>query len=54
MQTLRHLSDIECLMDKKDVRGFIKHDDFKHLAQPMLERVKGPCDQALFEAGIKL
>lgn len=44
--------NIECLMDEKDVRGFIKRDEFEQLAQPMLERVKGPCVQALIEAGI--
>jgi len=44
--------NIECLMDEKDVRGFIKRDEFEQLAQPMLERVKGPCEQALIEAGV--
>lgn len=46
--------NIECLMDEKDVRGFIKRDEFEQLAQPMLERVKGPCEQALIEAGVTL
>lgn len=43
---------IECLMDEKDVKGFMKRDDFERLAQPILERVKGPCERALAEANI--
>eukprot|EP01018_Ginkgo_biloba_P024220 Gb_38311 [translate_table: standard] len=44
--------NIECLMDEKDVRGFIKREEFEQLAVPILERVKKPCEKALFEAGI--
>lgn len=44
--------NIECLMDEKDVRGFIKRDDFEQLSLPILERVKGPLEKALAEAGL--
>eukprot|EP00252_Welwitschia_mirabilis_P000602 TRINITY_DN1057_c0_g1_i1.p1 TRINITY_DN1057_c0_g1~~TRINITY_DN1057_c0_g1_i1.p1 ORF type:complete len:856 (+),score=209.88 TRINITY_DN1057_c0_g1_i1:441-3008(+) len=44
--------NIECLMEEKDVKGFIKRDEFEQLASPLLERVKGPCLQALQEAGL--
>ncbi|KAH9331100.1 hypothetical protein KI387_003208 [Taxus chinensis] len=42
--------NIECLMDEKDVRGFIRRDEFEQLSLPILERVKGPCERALLEA----
>ncbi|KAK6118068.1 hypothetical protein DH2020_048188 [Rehmannia glutinosa] len=32
--------NIECLMDEKDVRGFIKRDEFEQISIPILERVK--------------
>ncbi|KAJ3701351.1 hypothetical protein LUZ61_005056 [Rhynchospora tenuis] len=41
---------IECLMDEKDVRGFIKREEFEKLSAPILERVKGPLEKALAEA----
>ncbi|CAL0322034.1 unnamed protein product [Lupinus luteus] len=44
--------NIECLMDEKDVRGFIKRDEFEQLSLPILERVKGPLEKALSEAGL--
>lgn len=44
--------NIECLMDEKDVRGFIKREEFERISNPILERVKGPLDKALAEAGI--
>ncbi|KAE9616148.1 hypothetical protein Lal_00017243 [Lupinus albus] len=44
--------NIECLMDEKDVRSFIKRDDFEQLSLPILERVKGPLEKALAEAGL--
>lgn len=44
--------NIECLMDEKDVRGFMRRDDFEKLAQPMFERVKALCERALTEAKI--
>ncbi|OIW17137.1 hypothetical protein TanjilG_27291 [Lupinus angustifolius] len=44
--------NIECLMDDKDVRSFIKRDDFEQLSVPILERVKGPLEKALADAGL--
>ncbi|MED6111330.1 hypothetical protein PIB30_051432 [Stylosanthes scabra] len=44
--------NIECLMDEKDVRGFIKRDEFEQLSVPILERVKRPLEKALTEAGL--
>uniref|UniRef100_A0A0C9S4G3 TSA: Wollemia nobilis Ref_Wollemi_Transcript_13942_3262 transcribed RNA sequence n=1 Tax=Wollemia nobilis TaxID=56998 RepID=A0A0C9S4G3_9CONI len=44
--------NIECLMDEKDVRGIMKRDEFEQLAVPILQRVKGPCERALSEAGL--
>eukprot|EP00268_Persea_americana_P064397 TRINITY_DN846_c0_g1_i7.p1 TRINITY_DN846_c0_g1~~TRINITY_DN846_c0_g1_i7.p1 ORF type:complete len:859 (+),score=197.97 TRINITY_DN846_c0_g1_i7:321-2897(+) len=46
--------NIECLMDEKDVRGVIKRDEFEQISAPILERVKGPLDRALAEAGISV
>ncbi|KAK1414269.1 hypothetical protein QVD17_30013 [Tagetes erecta] len=42
--------NIECLMDDKDVRGFIKRDEFEQISTPILERVKKPLEKALLEA----
>ncbi|KAL8223659.1 hypothetical protein R6Q57_019134 [Mikania cordata] len=42
--------NIECLMDDKDVRGFIKRDDFEQISTPILEHVKKPLEKALSEA----
>lgn len=44
--------NIECLMDEKDVRGFIKRDEFEQISAPILERVKKPLEKALAEAGL--
>lgn len=44
--------NIECLMDEKDVRGFMKRDLFEELAAPVLERVKAPVQKALDGAGL--
>ncbi|EPS63387.1 hypothetical protein M569_11394, partial [Genlisea aurea] len=44
--------NIECLMDEKDVRGFIKRDEFEKISVPILERVKRPLEKALAEAGL--
>ncbi|KAJ6816516.1 heat shock 70 kDa protein 15-like [Iris pallida] len=44
--------NIECLMDEKDVRGFIKRDEFESISVPILERVKGPLEKALLDAGL--
>ncbi|CAI5483683.1 unnamed protein product [Closterium sp. Yama58-4] len=43
---------VECLMDEKDVTGFLKRDQFEQMAKPILERVKAPCARALLESGI--
>ncbi|KAK3140544.1 hypothetical protein QOZ80_5AG0402430 [Eleusine coracana subsp. coracana] len=44
--------NIECLMDEKDVRGFIKREEFEQISAPVIERVKGPLEKALTEAGL--
>ncbi|XP_057969054.1 heat shock 70 kDa protein 15-like [Malania oleifera] len=44
--------NIECLMDEKDVRGFIKRDEFEKISVPILERVKKPLEKALYDAGL--
>lgn len=44
--------NIECLMDEKDVRGFIKRDEFEQISIPILERVKKPLEKAIAEAGL--
>ncbi|KAJ6793162.1 heat shock 70 kDa protein 15-like [Iris pallida] len=46
--------NIECLMDEKDVRGFIKRDEFERISVPILERVKGPLEKALQDAGLSV
>ncbi|GJP56806.1 hypothetical protein CLOM_g15853 [Closterium sp. NIES-68] len=45
---------VECLMDEKDVTGFLKRDHFEELAKPILERVKAPCQRALLESGLTI
>ncbi|KAF8407027.1 hypothetical protein HHK36_006151 [Tetracentron sinense] len=44
--------NIECLMDEKDVRGFIKREEFEQISVPILERVKRPLEKAVSEAGL--
>lgn len=46
--------NIECLMDEKDVRGFIKRDDFEKLSSNLLEKLKVPCQRALDEAQLSV
>ncbi|CAN4115387.1 unnamed protein product [Withania somnifera] len=46
--------NIECLMDEKDVRGFIKREQFEQISIPILERVKKPLEKALAEAGLTI
>lgn len=46
--------NIECLMDEKDVRGFIKRDEFEQISAPILERVKGPLEKALLDANLSI
>ena len=42
---------IECLMEEKDVKGFIKREEFEKLASGLLERLSIPCKKALAEVG---
>ncbi|KAH7865813.1 hypothetical protein Vadar_011568 [Vaccinium darrowii] len=44
--------NIECLMDEKDVRSFIKREEFEQISIPILERVRRPLEKALSEAGL--
>ncbi|KAJ6932652.1 hypothetical protein NC651_008170 [Populus alba x Populus x berolinensis] len=44
--------NIECLMDEKDVRGFINREEFEQISTPILERVKRPLEKALQDAGL--
>lgn len=44
--------NIECLMDEKDVKGFIKREEFEMLASGLLERIRVPCSKALADAGL--
>ncbi|CAL9010175.1 unnamed protein product [Prunus brigantina] len=46
--------NIECLMEEKDVRGFIKRDEFEQISVPILERVKGPLEKALLDAQLSI
>ncbi|XP_057498029.1 heat shock 70 kDa protein 16-like [Actinidia eriantha] len=44
--------NIECLMDEKDVKGFIKREDFEKLSSHLLERISIPCRKALADSGL--
>ncbi|CAK9317709.1 unnamed protein product [Citrullus colocynthis] len=44
--------NIECLMDEKDVKGFMKREEFEKLASGLLERISIPCTRALADAGL--
>ncbi|MCL7039852.1 hypothetical protein MKW94_021061 [Papaver nudicaule] len=46
--------NIECLMDEKDVKGFIKREEFEKLSIGLLERIRLPCNKALMDAGLTL
>lgn len=46
--------NIECLMDEKDVRGFIKRDEFEQISTNILQRVKVPLEKALADAGLSV
>ncbi|XP_050218478.1 heat shock 70 kDa protein 16 [Mercurialis annua] len=46
--------NIECLMDEKDVKGFIKREEFEKLASGLLERITVPCRKALADSGISV
>lgn len=45
---------IECLMDEKDVRGFIKREEFESLSSGLLERVLIPCKKVLTDVGLSM
>ncbi|KAI8529532.1 hypothetical protein RHMOL_Rhmol12G0232100 [Rhododendron molle] len=44
--------NIECLMEEKDVKGFITRENFEKISIPILERVRKPLEKALSEAGL--
>ncbi|XP_055802812.1 heat shock 70 kDa protein 16 [Solanum dulcamara] len=44
--------NIECLMDEKDVKGFIKREDFEKLSSDLLEKISIPCRKALVDSGL--
>ncbi|KAJ4703140.1 Heat shock 70 kDa protein [Melia azedarach] len=44
--------NIECLMNEKDVKGFIRREEFEKLSSGLLERIKIPCQKALAESGL--
>ncbi|CAH9081555.1 unnamed protein product [Cuscuta epithymum] len=44
--------NIECLMDEKDVTGYIRREEFEKLSSQLLERISIPCQQALMDSGL--
>ncbi|KAJ4838677.1 hypothetical protein Tsubulata_003109 [Turnera subulata] len=46
--------NIECLMDEKDVKGFIKRDEFESLSSSLLERIGVPCRKVLQDSGLSV
>ncbi|KAL8228275.1 hypothetical protein R6Q57_015859 [Mikania cordata] len=46
--------NIECLMDEKDVKGFIKREDFETLCSDLLQRVTVPCVKAVNDAELSV
>ncbi|XP_010458573.1 PREDICTED: heat shock 70 kDa protein 16 [Camelina sativa] len=46
--------NIECLMKEKDVRSFIKREEFEQLSAGLLERLIVPCQKALADSGLSL
>ncbi|KAG6691572.1 hypothetical protein I3842_10G069700 [Carya illinoinensis] len=44
--------NIECLMDEKDVTGFIRREDFEKLSLDLQERISIPCRKALADSGL--
>ncbi|XP_077253936.1 heat shock 70 kDa protein 16-like isoform X4 [Tasmannia lanceolata] len=46
--------NIECLMDEKDVKGYIKREEFEKLSSGLLERISVPCYKAMADAGLSL
>ncbi|EFJ30307.1 hypothetical protein SELMODRAFT_440676 [Selaginella moellendorffii] len=41
---------IECLMDEKDVKGFITREEFEKLCAPLLQRIRHACERALTDS----
>lgn len=46
--------NIECLMDEKDVKGFIRREEFEKLSSELLEKISIPCQKALLDSGLPL
>ncbi|KAK1375139.1 heat shock 70 kDa protein 16 [Heracleum sosnowskyi] len=46
--------NIECLMDEKDVKGFIKREDFEKLSSDLFDRISYPCHKALRDSGLSV
>ncbi|KAL3596196.1 hypothetical protein D5086_007833, partial [Populus alba] len=44
--------NIECLMDEKDVRGFIKREEFERLSSDLVESISVPCQKVLANSGL--
>ncbi|KAJ6397104.1 hypothetical protein OIU77_022028 [Salix suchowensis] len=44
--------NIECLMDEKDVRGFIKREEFEKLSSGLVESIGVPCQKVLANSGL--
>lgn len=44
--------NIECLMEEKDVKGFIKREEFEDLSCGLIERISAPCRRALADSGL--
>lgn len=44
--------NIECLMDEKDVRGFIKREEFERLSSGLVESISVPCRKVLANSGL--
>ncbi|XP_042440919.1 heat shock 70 kDa protein 16-like [Zingiber officinale] len=45
--------NIECLMDEKDVKGYIKREEFERLCTSLFDRLLEPCRLALEHSGLK-
>ncbi|KAL4563050.1 hypothetical protein LXL04_027081 [Taraxacum kok-saghyz] len=45
---------IECLIDDKDVNGFIKREEFEDLSMELLERIIVSCRKALQDSGLRV
>lgn len=46
--------NIECLMNGKDVNGFIKREEFEKLSSVLLERIRIPCQKALADSHLSV